>query len=396
MGARRVAGRGSRALAAPLLLAAVLAGAGPGAASASTCGNGTGQPAGPPADRFFGVALSSCQAWAVGDYSKGMAELSLIEHWTGTAWKQQPSPNPGSSYNTFEGVAVTSATNAWAVGQDSNNAASLVFRTLIVRWNGTTWTRVPSPSPGGPMADDGLTGVAATSSSNAWAVGAYNSGSGTSYRALIVRWTGTTWTRVPAPVPGGATGSVLVAVAANSASNAWAVGYYSTSTGGGTLIEHWNGTTWTQVPSPAPAASTLTGVATTSASNAWVVGYYHNKTAFQDQTLIEHWNGTTWTQLPSPNPSPPPFTNQLNAVAATSASNLWVAGDYTSTAHGHPDLTLVEHWNGTTWTQLPSPSPSSSFNDLYGVAANSASSAWAVGLYVTSSQAQQALTFHCC
>ena len=397
MCARRVAGPRSRALVVPLLLGTALAGLGPGAASASACGSGTGQPARPGSqNRFFAVAISSCQAWAVGDYVTGAGDLrTLIERWNGTGWKQQPSPSPAAAYNDLFGAAATSATNAWAVGQYSNNPASLDFHTLAEHWNGTAWTLVPSPSPGGRTGNSLLHAVAATSASDAWAVGGYTNGSGTDSRTLAEHWNGTVWTRVPSPNPGGTTSSAtLAAVAAASPSDAWAVGQSSA----GALIEHWNGTAWAQVPSPVPAG-VLTGVAATSASDAWAVGYYHNTGALRLKTLVEHWNGTTWTQVPSPNPSPAPFTNRLNAVAATSASDVWAVGDYISSARPNPTLTLVEHWNGTTWTQVPSPSPSPGpgpFNDLDGVAAGSATSAWAVGEYVTSSQAQQALAFHCC
>jgi hypothetical protein len=58
---------------------------------------------------------------------------TLIARWNGTAWSRVPSPNPvgGSS---LSGVAATSTTNAWAVGCTSNCA-----KTLILRWNGTAW-----------------------------------------------------------------------------------------------------------------------------------------------------------------------------------------------------------------------------------------------------------------
>ncbi len=398
MCARRVAGPRSRALVVvPLLLAAALTGLGPGTAFASTCGSGTGQPARPGSqNRFFSVAVFSCQAWAVGDYVTGAGDLrTLIERWNGTAWTRVPSPSPASAYNDLFGVAATSATSAWAVGEYSNHPASLAFHTLAEHWNGTAWTRVPSPSPGGPTGDSLLHAVAATSASDAWAVGGYDTGSGTEGRTLAEHWDGTAWTRVPSPTPGGTTGgATLTAVAATSPSDAWAVGQSSV----GALIEHWNGTAWTQVPSPVSAA-VLAGVAATSARDAWAVGYYHTPGALRLKTLVEHWNGTAWTQVPSLNPSPAPFTNRLTAVAATSPSDVWAVGDYISSARPHATLTLVEHWNGTTWTQVPSPSPSPGpgrFNDLDGVAANSASNAWAVGEYVTSSQAQQALAFHCC
>src|SRR5215472_15835744 len=218
MCARRVAGPKARALVVLLLLAAAVAGLGPGTAFASACGSGTGQPARPGSqNRFFAVAVSSCQAWAVGDYVTGAGDLrTLIERWNGTAWKQRPSPSPVAAYNDLFGVAATSATNAWAVGEYSNHPASLAFHTLAEHWNGTAWTRVPSPSPGGPTGNSLLQAVAATSASNAWAVGASSAG------ALIEHWNGTAWTQVPSPVPAG----VLTGVAATSARDAWAVGYY--------------------------------------------------------------------------------------------------------------------------------------------------------------------------
>ena len=400
MRARSVTRRYGPALVVPLMLVAVLAGLRPGAASASTCGSGTAQPLRPgSSNSFFGVAVSSCHAWAVGDYATGTGRLlTLIERWNGTAWKRQPSPNPGSSYNTLTGVAATSATNAWAVGQASNDAASHAFQTLAEHWNGATWTRVPSPSPGGPTGNNELAGVAATSASNAWAVGAYDSAPGAAFQTLAEHWNGTAWTHVPSPSP--SADSELISVAAISASDAWAVGSYPASaTGSLTLIEHWNGTKWTQVPSPSPGGpgrhNVLSGVAAVSATDAWAVGQYFNRTLFQYQTLVEHWNGTAWAQVPSPNPAPARFANRLLSVAATSASNVWVVGDYISSGLGHPILSLVEHWNGTAWTQVPSPSPSGD-NVLDGVAATSASDVWAVGFYSPSGPTLQALAFHYC
>jgi hypothetical protein len=62
-------------------------------------------------------------------------------------------------------------------------------------------------------------------------------------------------------------------VAATSGRNAWAVGSYGSGPSTRVLIEHWNGTTWQQVPSPDNAGtSSLYGVAATSATNPWAVG----------------------------------------------------------------------------------------------------------------------------
>jgi hypothetical protein len=130
----------------------------------------------------------------------------------------------------------------------------------------------------------GLSGVAATSASNAWAVGFTGS------KALILRWNGTAWQQVPSPAPAD---SRLSGVAATSASSAWAVGCSGCSTSSPkTLIMVWNGTAWKQVPSPAPAGSRLSGVAATSASSAWAAGSTGIGTGIK--TLILRWNGKTW------------------------------------------------------------------------------------------------------
>src|SRR5580704_208718 len=133
----------------------------------------------------------------------------------------------------------------------------------------------------------------------------------------------------PGPAASFSTSGELSGVAAISATNAWAVG--STGTGK-TLIVHWNGKTWTQVPSAARAGSTFYGVAATSARSAWAVGSTANGKA-----LIERWNGQAWTQVPSPAPA----GGFLSSVAATSASNAWAVGSA-------GDKTLIIHWDGRT------------------------------------------------
>src|SRR5208282_4459235 len=91
-----------------------------------------------------------------------------------------------TSNSYLYGVAATSATNAWAVGF---TASSQAFQTLIMRWKGTSWKRVSSPDPAG---GGQLNGVAATAADSAWAVGSYLTGSGTA-GTLIERWNGTSW-----------------------------------------------------------------------------------------------------------------------------------------------------------------------------------------------------------
>jgi hypothetical protein len=77
--------------------------------------------------------------WAVGGSYVGGNSLSVrtvAEHWNGVRWRQVHTPNPGSGA-ALHGVAVLSASNAWAVGSSQSGSTS---HTLIAHWNGTAWT----------------------------------------------------------------------------------------------------------------------------------------------------------------------------------------------------------------------------------------------------------------
>ncbi len=137
-----------------------------------------------------------------------------------------------------------------------------------------------------------------------------------------------TWRVVHSTNPGSAQNN-LHAVAATSATDAWAVGSFSNKhldlQGAKALIEHWNGSTWSVVASPTTPLgdSELDGVAAISPTDAWAVGDMFKEGAYIGQTLIEHWNGTAWAVVTSPS-----FANgaQLTAVAALSATDIWAVG----------------------------------------------------------------------
>jgi len=277
-------------------------------------------------------------------------------------------------------VSALSATDAWAVGDlDTGGPAGL--HTLAVHWNGTSWARVPAPSPGNGISGSTLSGVSAVSASDAWAVGGYET-SAKVFKTLAVHWDGSRWSQVPSPSPGGARGSGLSAVSAVSAAGAWAVGCYGFNVNTGastTLALHWDGTRWAQVATPSPGAAhsaCLEGVAALSASDAWAVGFFTpNPTSGAQKPLVLRWDGARWAQVPSPSPGDTLVT-ELTSVDAISATDAWAVGDVFN-GTSQTQRTLVFHWNGTRWARVASPSPG--FSALYGVSAVSASDAWAVG-----------------
>lgn len=143
-------------------------------------------------------------------------------------WKAVRPPDPGAATDDLFGVIVLSASNAWAVGDISNQSGGTdPFKTLIEHWNGHAWKTVPSPSPSG---GGDLLGVSATSASNAWAVGqATVTSTGTAFE---LHWNGHTWSNMASPTPGDT--SAMFAVAASSASEAWAVGEFTPDPQGAT------------------------------------------------------------------------------------------------------------------------------------------------------------------
>ena len=118
---------------------------------------------------------------------------------------------------------------------------------------------------------------------------------------------------------------------------------------------------------------------TVSASDCWAVGNTYNKT--NDQTLIEHWDGISWTIASSPNTSPT-VDNDLGSVACTSMGQCWAVGAYFD-AGGGVYQTLTERWDGSSWTIATSPNASTTQDNLLNsVACLPDSQCWAVGINV--------------
>ncbi len=211
----------------------------------------------------------------------------------------------------------------------------------------------------GQAASTSLISVATTGPDNAWAAGYFQTGA--TNKTLIIHWTGKSWRQVPTPNP--APGNdTLAGITAISPSNAWAVG----NTGAGRLmILHWNGRSWTVTPSPPVAGGgNLASVSALSARDVWAVGFGGKKVS---HAVIEHWNGRIWNALRSPSVA---GGAELFSVTARTPSDVWAVGQ-----RDNPGGQLIEHWNGHSWKLVPSPGPKV---DLLGVAATSALDAWAV------------------
>jgi hypothetical protein len=300
------------------------------------------------------TARTASDAWAVGVKATATSNDTLPLHWNGASWTAVPTPNPWPncqdgdilwSGNSLSSVSAVSANDVWAVGSECYSA-----NTIVEHWNGSSWSLVASPRHAdGFDSTAALYGVAAISASNVWAVG-YRGTNG--IETLVEHYDGSTWSEVPAA--GGAPG-YLSSISATGPNDIWAVG----STGSGNLIEHFDGNAWTVVPTPQPGSgSNLDSVSALSPTNAWAVG---SKSGFgaQESTFTLHWNGSTWSEVASPNPSNTgDATNELRSVAVIAKNNVWAVGMYENNQTSfHQDRTLTMHWDGSSWSIVESPTP---------------------------------------
>src|SRR5207253_5039876 len=115
---------------------------------------------------------------------------------------------------------------------------------------------------------------------------------------------GTSWSVVPSPNTDPGQSNFFLGVACVSASDCWAAGRYNAGNFYQTLVDHWDGTSWTIVPSPSSAVqdSLFNAVGCASTSECWAVGYYNELRggASVSQSLIEQWDGTSWTTVTAP------------------------------------------------------------------------------------------------
>jgi hypothetical protein len=307
-------------------------------------------------------ALSSSDVWAAGTTQANKPyslQKTLIVHWDGTAWARVPSPGPSGKglFVQLSQLSLDSATDGWAVGSTYNEYTN-VSTGLALRWNGTRWQQVAT-NPA-----FGFSGVASFSPSAATAVGAEQTGK-FMYTPAAFHWDGTKWTLTATlPAPPGVPASRLGGpgdLSADSATDVWTTGAHFTSKGvGRDLAWRWNGTSWTAMTVPTgkaiPGSNGLVAVAAISPSNAWAVGDTSTAGDYGGDSapVSVHWNGTTWTQVTA---SDPPGRNGGSAVllgvSAAGSGNIWAVGSYAYNQPGGlgPAHTLILHWNGTRWVR---------------------------------------------
>jgi len=303
------------------------------------------------------AVVSPTEAWALGVHVD-MFSTSDVLHWTGWAWQEVPFPTPAGDPRGVElnALAVVSPDEVWVVGEVYD--PDWGPRPLSARWDGERWQLVPI---GLPTVHQGLTGVAVEpGTSTLLAVGALHWGAvyGKQH-TLVLRWLGDRWVRVPSPKVGRASGFADVVA---TGSSAWMVGAFKPGTarlndhvlaarllddrwtvfrgGPGSLeavdaltpdlvwavgpgkdvtpqrgiVMRWSGGTWTTVRRLS-GGSALLDVTVASPAETWAVGYRGGQ--YPGRTLVMRRHGSTWRHSPFPD-----SRGWITAIDGT-PHNLW-------------------------------------------------------------------------
>lgn len=286
-------------------------------------------------------------------------------------WTVVPTASQTPFDNVFWGTDLLSPASGWAVGY-ADTGTSPTRTPIIARYDGTRLAPVAGPAvPGGGELRD----VDATAATNAWAVGFSSTSTGSA--GLTERWNGSAWRIIPVNDPAPGFQNFLVGVKAFADGSAWAVGSSSVpgSLAFDTVAQRWTGSRWELVPTPNPAVGTnqLTGVDGTSAADVWAVGFSQAGQDGVEQPLIEHWDGNAWKVVEVPAER----AASLDAVVAVAADDTWAVG----TQFSIEQLRFVPyalHWNGATWTESAVPANAGT-DRLDGVAALGSTRVYAVG-----------------
>lgn len=370
-------------------------------------------PAGSTSSTLGGVSCTSAlHCIAVGDSGDGSTTVPLAESWNGSSWAIQSVPDPSGTFNELNAVSCAAAKACTAVG-----------RGFAERWNGSSWAIQTIASPHG---ETDLTGVACATTTSCEGVGSFFNRDGVQMANAEV-WDGSVWKDQSVPittsfdlsflngvscttatactaagvyhdpvdgdqgllesaalrwqpivptVPTGAIASSLDSLSCTSPTFCMGIGNLEAS--GSTFSAYsdmWDGNFWIERNTPNGDNSSLSGVFCTGKKACTAVGDVLSGGVLV--TLAERWNGSGWTVQPTPNPAGA-SRSFLLSVSCPTGTSCTAVGEYTASS-GH-QLTLAEHWNGSTWSLTATKNPAGSTTDtLKSVSCASTSSCMAVG-----------------
>lgn len=290
------------------------------------------------------------------------------------SWAGVPAPDPaGSTHTVMRNVDLLSEVDAWAVGE-AYDVLPGQTTPVAMHWDGTAWTLVPTPipSPGPASANCGLDAVKMIASNDVWAGGWQYKQDAAGYvgpHLFVIHWDGSQWTEVPTPMPAtlgtqGGSGEFIHGIDAAGPNDVWFVGEWMEALQNKrpALAMHWDGSNFTMFDTPLmhPKGDSLEAVAVIASNDVWAVG--GGKTSASGaNAYILHWDGSSWTLQTTATPG---ILSRLRDVKAITSTDIWACGE---TFVNNTYRTWFIHYDGSSWTEFMSPTGGAG---LYAVASN--------------------------
>lgn len=252
---------------------------------------------------------------------------------------------------SLSAISMVSARDGWAVGQilDLSHPATAP-QGLIMHFQSCEWRQaeiIPAAA---------LTAVAMASPADGWAVGttmtSVNSGAGISWvddRGLLLHYHNGVWQ--PVTYPDSHVPADYEEIHMASATDGWMLIYNGKvhitpyTTAENYALYHYDGTAWRAVSMPFKTPDMSIGGMAAGADDLWLTGY--DVADYNSGTIARYHDGQwqTWNST----------SNELYVVAFASPENVWAYGTHTAhDASGDHFSEVVLHYDGATWSQVPS------------------------------------------
>ena len=201
------------------------------------------------------------------EYVDVVVAQPLVEHYDGSIWTAVTVPSPPSANLWLTGISCLSAADCWAIGREiavsSPGTEADVQGYAIEHYDGGSWTLVSTPGVGGGD-NSSLDSLTCLTADDCWAVGGFgpqHTASEPLPQPVIEHDTGDGWVLVPSPEIIAANGGSLSSLACPSADDCWALGSAAgpgwdlmgtpppPTYWGQNVVEHYDGRSWSRVPS---------------------------------------------------------------------------------------------------------------------------------------------------
>ncbi len=305
------------------------------------------------------VVLASAACLAVS--APGLATAADSQGWSAS---KLPLP-AGAAPNSFRPLALSCSSATQCAGGAGYTATPLNSPAALLALSGKKWTDTQAPLPAGAIAatqQATVASVACPAATTCFAGGHYRDASGN--QAMLLSWSGKTWTAAIAPLPAGANSNpdaVVSGISCPSPTWCTAVGQYDASPDQYGLILRRSDGKWTATAAPVPtgaqALGALNAVSCPAASRCFAGGWDYADDGSSPQLLLLTWWQGKWSDVdvPLPKGAAANAGAAIDAIACPTVTECVAAGSYDNSAGDQEGVLLA--WSGKKWTATTAPLP---------------------------------------